>query len=739
MAFKFNWTTFDKSFIEEAQDKLTEALNKGIKTQMIGNIKVKELNMGTKAPELEVMEIGDLSEEKFKGIFKITYQGDAYLVIQTIVQINPLVIPKTSISLSIGSGAVAADQPLPIPIKLRISNLKLSGIAVLGFSNKGVTFCFKNDPLENINVSSTFDHIPAIKKIIENIIKTQISAFLLEDVPGLIHNFSNNSNNVQNVNNHNRSYSNDTTIPPSPISYSSSIYGEEDDDIFNSNQTLIAEENDIMDWKRKWIGNDLNSNSSFQNKIILYRGLKCSKYVNANRGILRLLNPSFNDYLCQSIHIDSWLITPPFSPIPLYIPKASYPSYTKDKHFSIVDYLRRTAITRVPQNHRIGNDVNNYDINNSDYTIDNPFKRLQQQSMDSIPSPSLSSISTPPISIASTSVSDKSTLFSVKHSEDLSNNNHHHGYNYTHTYHRGQRKSKSVRKNKLNLSNSSISNNTENDSLYNSSKTLININDGEANNDNSSISKLKNNEILSISKRINEHKIPNSSLPSLYASKSGGHVRAYSNQTNISETSNNQNSSVISQNIGTISNENVFLSLLNNNTNGKANGCTSVNIYSRNNNNNSINITNNIINNNNGNNNTNNSNSINNNNNINSINNNININAKPNTPNNVAVSGYNSDGESTICEEFPAEIVIEPSNNSMAAQLTNLMNSNQTISPYTRTLEHFAYRSFPHSKSNYKRRYHRQRHRLKIHVDGLMSSSSSSTHNESNNQPSATS
>jgi len=28
MAFKFNWTTFDKVFINEAKDKLTEALNK---------------------------------------------------------------------------------------------------------------------------------------------------------------------------------------------------------------------------------------------------------------------------------------------------------------------------------------------------------------------------------------------------------------------------------------------------------------------------------------------------------------------------------------------------------------------------------------------------------------------------------------------------------------------------------------------------------------------------------------
>jgi len=665
---------------------------------MIGNIKVKELNMGTKAPDLEVMEIGDLSEEKFKGIFKITYQGDAYLVIQTIVQINPLVIPKNPITLSLGSGTVAADQPLPIPIKLRISNLKLSGIAALGFSNKGITFCFKNDPLENINVSSTFDNIPAIKKLIENIIKTQISAFLLEDVPSLIHNFSKSSNNSSNITNgkaHNRSFSNETIISSSPNSYTGSVYGEEDDNSFYSNQTLVAEENDIMDWKRKWIGNDLNSNSSFQNRVILYRGLKCSKLVNANRGILRLLNPSLNNYICQSIHIDSWLITPPFSPIPLYIPKASYPSYTKDKHFSIVDYLRRTAITRDPQNYRSVGDLNNYDLNNNiESTVDNPFRRLQQQQIENIPSPLISPMSSPRLSVSSTSIQE-STLFSSKNlvSEDLSNINHH-GYNYTHTYHRGQRKSKLLnktngqRKQKLSISSSRISNDYENETLVNSS-SIINIKTSDKGIENNNLSN-NNNIIL---KRTDYKPI------SIIGNR--GHVRAYSNQTSSSEmscsTSNIPNTSTItSQNNDTINNDNVFLSLLNNNNSlSKANGCTSVNIYSNTNSGNNV---------------------------------------KQNVINNGTSSGYNSDGESTVCEEFPAEIVIEPSNNSMAAQLTNLMNSNQTISPYTRTLEHFAYRSFPHSKSNYKRRYHRQRHRLKIHVDGLMSSSNSSLNNGNKNQ-----
>ncbi|ORX60224.1 hypothetical protein BCR36DRAFT_579684 [Piromyces finnis] len=649
MAFKFNWTTFDKKFIDEAQSKLTEALNKGITNQMIGTIKVDELNMGTKAPELEVMEIGDLSEEKFKGIFKITYQGDAYIVIRATVQINPLIIPKTPITLSMGSGIIAADQPLPIPVKLRISNLKLSGIAALGFSNKGITFCFKNDPLEDINVSSTFDRIQAIKKLIEHIIKTQISAFLLEDVPELIHNFSKSNNQSSSLNNtsHSRSYSGETYIPSSP-SYTdsiggSSIYGDDINGSFCSNQTLVDEENDIMGWRRKWIGNDFNdSNITFDNRIILYRGLKCLKSVNANRGVLRLLNPSLNNYVCQSIHIDSWLITPPFSPIPLYIPKASYPLYTKDKHFSIVDYLRRTAITRTTNyQHQKTNSIEsvNIDIN----SVENPFKRLQQTNETThIPSPTISPITSP--RIISNSNSDVS--FSEPN-EDLSNNSHN-SYNYTHTYHRGHRKSKSMKKYKTNLS-------------YQSSSSLI-------------VSDIENDFSFSNRNEDINKPIPKNS----YGVNSRGHTRVHSNQTNSTEIS------VSNKNNNTINNDNVFLSLLNSNNNNTMNSSSAANIYSRNNTNRKVSSSN-------------------------------------------SNSGYNSDGESTVCEEFPAEIVIEPSNNSMAAQLTNLMNSNQTISPYTRTLEHFAYRSFPHSKSNYKRRSNRQRHRLKIHVDGLMGSSSTIT------------
>lgn len=39
-------------------------------------------------PELEILEIGDLSTDRFRGIFRLTYAGDAYIVLQTKVQVS---------------------------------------------------------------------------------------------------------------------------------------------------------------------------------------------------------------------------------------------------------------------------------------------------------------------------------------------------------------------------------------------------------------------------------------------------------------------------------------------------------------------------------------------------------------------------------------------------------------------------------------------------------------------------
>jgi distribution and morphology protein 34 len=77
MAFHINWPSFSKEFLLSAKHQLSSALNKGDKPDnIVDNITV--------------------SEDRFKGIFKLNYSGDGHITLQTKVQANPLNPIKTN-------------------------------------------------------------------------------------------------------------------------------------------------------------------------------------------------------------------------------------------------------------------------------------------------------------------------------------------------------------------------------------------------------------------------------------------------------------------------------------------------------------------------------------------------------------------------------------------------------------------------------------------------------------------
>ena len=90
-----------------------------------------------------------------------------------------------------GRSIVAAHHPLVVPMHLRLSALRLRAIIVLVVSKqKGITLVFKNDPLENLDVNSTFDSIAVIQKFIQQQIEGQLREMFREDLPGIIHRLS---------------------------------------------------------------------------------------------------------------------------------------------------------------------------------------------------------------------------------------------------------------------------------------------------------------------------------------------------------------------------------------------------------------------------------------------------------------------------------------------------------------------------------------------------------------------
>ncbi|KAK3681968.1 ERMES complex subunit [Vermiconidia calcicola] len=191
MAFHFNWSPLIAD-TDRVRHMLTSSLNKSPKPPIIvDHIVVNELNLGSNPPSLEILEIGDLAEDRFRGIFKVKYTGDAYLTLQTRVQANPLNTFLSTRPTFASPNPLAASSGLTIPLQITLSEIKLSGFVILVFSKqKGITLVFRNDPLESLKVSSTFDSIPFVRDYLQRTIEAQLRVLFMEDLPAIIHRLS---------------------------------------------------------------------------------------------------------------------------------------------------------------------------------------------------------------------------------------------------------------------------------------------------------------------------------------------------------------------------------------------------------------------------------------------------------------------------------------------------------------------------------------------------------------------
>ncbi|KAI0840606.1 hypothetical protein F5Y06DRAFT_243918 [Hypoxylon sp. FL0890] len=194
MAFNFNWSplTADADFYKRAQELLTNALNKSPKPPIIvDDILVTEFNLGSVPPELEILEIGDLAEDRFRGIFKMCYSGDAFLTLRTRVQANPLNTYLSAKPTFTSPQPLAAAASLTIPLSITLSEIKLSAFIILVFSKqKGLTLVFRNDPLESLKVSSTFDSIQFVRDYLQRTIEGQLRTLMMDELPAIIHKLS---------------------------------------------------------------------------------------------------------------------------------------------------------------------------------------------------------------------------------------------------------------------------------------------------------------------------------------------------------------------------------------------------------------------------------------------------------------------------------------------------------------------------------------------------------------------
>jgi mitochondrial distribution and morphology protein 34 len=86
---------------------------------------------------------------------------------------------------------LAAAAGLTIPLSITLSEIKLSAFVILVFSKqKGLTIVFRNDPLESIKVSSTFDSIQFVRDYLQRTIEGQLRNLMMDELPSIIHKLS---------------------------------------------------------------------------------------------------------------------------------------------------------------------------------------------------------------------------------------------------------------------------------------------------------------------------------------------------------------------------------------------------------------------------------------------------------------------------------------------------------------------------------------------------------------------
>lgn len=201
MSFKVNWSSLETESLRDwTVDVLTSALNSGKRPNVLASdITIKDLNFGKIAPDFEILEVGELGKDRFRGIFKIKYNGDFHLTLHTKVQANPLKIhSENSKELEISDDHsfvtphfLLSTEAFNIPLDLKLSDIKISGIGIIVYSQtKGLTLVFRNDPLDSIKVSSTFDTVQVLSNFLQSQIENQIRDLFRETLPTLIHKFS---------------------------------------------------------------------------------------------------------------------------------------------------------------------------------------------------------------------------------------------------------------------------------------------------------------------------------------------------------------------------------------------------------------------------------------------------------------------------------------------------------------------------------------------------------------------
>jgi distribution and morphology protein 34 len=220
MSFQIEWPTLDAITLEKIKAQITEVMNKGELPDAICDVmRVIDLDLGNVAPTLQFLDIPDVSEDGFEGHFKVAYAGNGSITLQTKVQVNAFSAKTAPSRRALRHlGSLIAHEPMVVPLRITISQVRIDGDLVLNIkkrtkaldprsdgslvlenTNAAVTASaasevsiphvaaqFKIDPLQSVNISSSFDDFGSVKDYLQEQVEGSLRKLFVEDFPQIV-------------------------------------------------------------------------------------------------------------------------------------------------------------------------------------------------------------------------------------------------------------------------------------------------------------------------------------------------------------------------------------------------------------------------------------------------------------------------------------------------------------------------------------------------------------------------
>lgn len=183
MSFLFNWAGLHSVDFKTQANRVLDSLRL---PQFPQRVSMTELLWGDTAPKFEILDIIELSEEKFKALFKFEYQGELSVTLRSNIEINSIRLIDFDPFTRPHFGSAATSTVLPVDF--RIAKLSVDFLFTVVTKRANVTVVFNDEPQVDLEISTTIDELldDDLMAMLKNDALAMVTEYLKQDLPEII-------------------------------------------------------------------------------------------------------------------------------------------------------------------------------------------------------------------------------------------------------------------------------------------------------------------------------------------------------------------------------------------------------------------------------------------------------------------------------------------------------------------------------------------------------------------------